>query len=197
MGSFRYLVRNRFGLPLSLPTEQAQQIPFNPGGPMFQLLKARLAERREDREEGFTLIELMVVVLIIAILIAIAIPTFLGARQKAQDRAAQSDLRNALTAAKTIYVDSQDYTSVNAASGGLASVEPSLTYVSGTASTDPKIISVNATSASHLVLAAQSKSGTCFYIVDDTASGSAGTQFGKATGSCVSTTVPGTLTSAW
>ena len=52
-----------------------------------QLLK-RFWERRRD-EEGFTLIELMVVVLIIAILIAIAIPTFLGARPRAQDRAAQ------------------------------------------------------------------------------------------------------------
>ncbi len=48
-------------------------------------LKA-LARRRGDDEKGFTLIELMVVVLIIAILIAIAIPTFLGARNKANDR---------------------------------------------------------------------------------------------------------------
>ena len=51
----------------------------------------------------------MVVVLIIAILIAIAIPTFLGARQRAQDRAAQSDLRNGLTAEKTVYTDNQAY----------------------------------------------------------------------------------------
>src|ERR1700737_5339124 len=107
-------------------------------------LRTRLADRRKnarDRgEQGFTLIELMVVVLIIAILIAIAIPTFLGARQKAQDRAAQSDLRNALTAAKTGYVDTEDYATVN-----LASIEPSLTYVSGGASTGPKSISVKAT----------------------------------------------------
>ncbi|MFM7616128.1 MAG: prepilin-type N-terminal cleavage/methylation domain-containing protein, partial [Actinomycetes bacterium] len=54
----------------------------------------RIRAKRID-EQGFTLIELMVVVLIIAILIAIAIPTFLGARQRAQDRAAQSSLRNA------------------------------------------------------------------------------------------------------
>jgi type IV pilus assembly protein PilA len=47
----------------------------------------------------------MVVVLIIAILIAIAIPTFLGARTRAQDRAAQTSLRNALVAAKSIYTD--------------------------------------------------------------------------------------------
>ena len=53
------------------------------------------AAERPEREAGFTLIELMVVVLLIAILIAIAIPTFLGARSRAQDRAAQSNLRNA------------------------------------------------------------------------------------------------------
>ena len=65
--------------------------------------------RKRDSEEGFTLIELMVVVLIIAILIAIAIPQFLGARSRAQDRAAQSSLRNALTAAKTAYTDASSY----------------------------------------------------------------------------------------
>jgi prepilin-type N-terminal cleavage/methylation domain-containing protein len=62
---------------------------------MFKWIRESL-----NKDEGFTLVELMVVVLIIAILIAIAIPTFLGARQRAQDRAAQSNLRNALTAEK-------------------------------------------------------------------------------------------------
>ena len=62
--------------------------------------------RRDVRgSEGFTLIELMVVVLIIAILLAIAIPTFLGAQNRARDRGAQSDLRNSLTAAKTLATD--------------------------------------------------------------------------------------------
>ena len=66
-----------------------------------------MLSKRDDK--GFTLIELMVVVLIIAILIAIAIPTFLGARERAQDRGAQSNLRNALTAAKVLYADDGDY----------------------------------------------------------------------------------------
>src|SRR6202521_3886862 len=81
---------------------------------MFEKTVARLRLAQKDEEQGFTLIELMVVVLIIAILIAIAIPTFLGARSRAQDRAAQSDLRNGLTAEKTIYTDAQTYDAVTA-----------------------------------------------------------------------------------
>ena len=65
--------------------------------------------KRRESEEGFTLIELMVVVLIIAILLAIAIPTFLGAQNRAKDRAAQSDLRNSLTAAKTLATDQEGF----------------------------------------------------------------------------------------
>src|SRR6059058_1138873 len=96
-----------------------------------------LHQRLDHEDEGFTLIELMVVVLIIAILIAIAIPTFLGARARAQNRAAQSSLRNALTAAKTLYTDQNDYSTAlpGSTTTGLQSVEPSLTYVAaGTAS---------------------------------------------------------------
>jgi type IV pilus assembly protein PilA len=86
-----------------------------------------IRKRIEKQNEGFTLIELMVVVLIIAILIAIAIPTFLGAQDRARDRAAQSDLRNAATAAKTIATDDAGlFTNVNATT--LAAAEGSQTY---------------------------------------------------------------------
>ncbi len=67
----------------------------------------RLIRKRMKGEKGFTLIELLVVIIIIAILAAIAIPTFLGQRQKAQDAAAKSIVRNAMTAIETDYVDNR------------------------------------------------------------------------------------------
>jgi prepilin-type N-terminal cleavage/methylation domain-containing protein len=74
-----------------------------------------LSRETGDIETGFTLIELMVVLLIIAILLAIAIPTFLGVTNTAGDRAAQSNLTNALTEAKALYEVNQAYTGTNSA----------------------------------------------------------------------------------
>ena len=54
-------------------------------------------------DAGFTLIELMVVLLILAILLAIAIPTFLGVTKSANDRAAQSNLNTAFVNAKAAF----------------------------------------------------------------------------------------------
>lgn len=128
----------------------------------------KLRERREN-EEGFTLIELMVVVLIIAILLAIAIPTFLGARDRANDRAAQSSARNSLTAAKVLFTDDQDYTS--ATPTALNAEEPSLTHQAG-ASTGFKIVSVATdTAGNEFGAAVLSKSGKCFLVNDASGSG--------------------------
>ena len=143
---------------------------------------ATLKKRYERDDEGFTLIELMVVVLIIAILLAIAIPTFLGARERANDRAAQSSLRNALTAAKTIYTDNQTYASAD--ESNLDDIEPSLSYVaSGSVSDDFKEVSVNGAAGHTWFGAAESKSGTCFQIKDASGAGG-GTTYRKDASTC-------------
>jgi type IV pilus assembly protein PilA len=137
-----------------------------------------LRKRLERDEDGFTLIELMVVVLIIAILLAIAIPTFLGARERANDRGAQSSLRNGLTAAKTLFTDNQNYSTASKAA--LEGVEPSLTFQAA-ASTDFKIVSFAANAAgTEFGAAALSKSGKCYMIKDASGAGG-GTTYGTHT----------------
>jgi type IV pilus assembly protein PilA len=123
-------------------------------------------------DKGFTLIELMVVVLIIAILIAIAIPTFLGLRRRAQDRAAQSNLRNGLTAAKAFYTDAETYAGFDAAEGAL--IEPSLTWVAGNPANVGEVgfvIPVTAPVGQDFVLNAVSASTNEFCIADSSTLG--------------------------
>ena len=111
---------------------------------MLKWMRKRLSD-----DSGFTLIELMVVVLIIAVLVAIAIPSFIGFRNNAQDRAAQSDLRNVLLAEQANWTERNDYTSAVA---DLNDYEPSIVL-----DADPKV----AVSAEEAEVAATGEDVVC------------------------------------
>jgi type IV pilus assembly protein PilA len=137
----------------------------------------RLIRKRMKGEKGFTLIELLVVIIIIAILAAIAIPTFLGQRNKAYDASAKSLVRNAMTAIETTYVDSRDFTNVTtgATKANLESIEPAITFtVAAIAAYDaalPNQVFVYGVAADTYSVGATSKSGKVFSVAVNKATG--------------------------
>ena len=74
---------------------------------MFQRLNARIA--RSKSQGGFTLIELLVVIIIIGILLAIAIPSYLKFRDRANKSAAQANVRASVPAIEAYYADNNTY----------------------------------------------------------------------------------------
>jgi type IV pilus assembly protein PilA len=120
-------------------------------------------------ERGFTLIELMAVILIIAVLMLVALPTLLGARTRAYDRAAQADIRNAFAAEKAYYTDSVTYTTNPAT---MTAIEAAITYVAGDTPLATHIVYLSLDPIPNTIyVSALSTSGTCWYLMESDGGG--------------------------
>jgi prepilin-type N-terminal cleavage/methylation domain-containing protein len=121
------------------------------------------------REDGFTLVELMVVVAILAVLLLMSVSTFAGVRERAQDSAAKQTAAKAMETGRIVFTDNATYATADTAT--LEDAEPGVEFVDGSvgsddaneASTD---VPDAATTGHTFVAAVYSEAGNCFFIRD-------------------------------
>jgi type IV pilus assembly protein PilA len=117
--------------------------------------------QRLSNEGGFTLIELLVVILIIGILAAIAIPSFLNQKGKANDASAKELARTAQTTAET-YSTENSGSYLNLTTAKLKEIEPSIQTVAG--NNNAYVVVTGTPTATSYKVTATSTSGDTFAI---------------------------------
>lgn len=121
---------------------------------------------REHR--GYSMIELMVILVIIGILLVIGIPALVGSRERSEDRAAQSEIGSVYSVEKIVYSSRAIYTDDPVE---LRAEEPMFTYVASVTPLTVGPIYVHLATGNVIYVMAESVTGTCFYLRDTDGTG--------------------------
>jgi|GEM_PF-1143885 len=161
----------------------------NIGRKLARLRDYLLKLSQGNAQSGFTLIELLVVILVIGILLGIAIPTYLSTLDSAHDASAETDLANALLAARNIFLynegesngqgygtSAQAVAQLSSSSNQIGGQNDPLTFTTGPVSQVHQISVLTGSTFNNgvydwIVLAAWSQSGYCFDVLDNTDTG--------------------------
>jgi prepilin-type N-terminal cleavage/methylation domain-containing protein len=145
----------------------------------------RTAARAPGRDAGFTLVELLIVMIIVAILAGIAIPVFLNQRAKAVDSSMKADLRNIAAAMETNYAGSQAYVAPTQA-GRIVTVGAETLEMSENTTVTVAALDTATTTALGWAVA----NGYCITATNPRGKTSGGLKFNSLSGGITTTTCP-------
>jgi type IV pilus assembly protein PilA len=148
-------MKGKAGAPSGAPADLDRQNQYQ-----GEVMLRKLHERISERQGGFSLIELLVVILIIGILAAIALPAFLGQRSKGEDSSAKSAARNLVSSVEAFYATNKTYVGADSDND---------VKKSGVFGTGDGEATISSATGDGYTIVAQSASGNHFTITKDAA----------------------------